>query len=391
MRVMPASVLIFRPIGPLKDIFMTMPDRRLLLHINWGLVISALLLFVVGIVNLYSASGVRVEDGISLSPYYQKQLIWGLMGLGAMIACTLVSYRQIERMAVPAYVTVIILLCLVPFFGKTVYGAKRWIDLGFLNLQPSELAKFTVLIMGAKALSKNGEPLGWKRLGAVLCIGLVPFALIVRQPDLGTALTVLVLLGGMVLFHGVKWRVLRVCLVAVPLLLPMGWFVLHDYQQERILTFLDPTRDPRGAGYHIIQSQIAIGSGELFGKGFQAGTQSQLRFLPEKHTDFAIAVLGEEWGFAGCMALVTLFCLFLCAIYNTVRDAKDRFGSTLAAGIFFYFFWQIIVNIGMVVGLMPVVGMPLPFISYGGNAMMVNCALLGIVLNVSMRRFVFKG
>ena len=122
------------------------------------------------------------------------------------------------------------------------------------------------------------------------------------------------------------------------LLLPMGWFVLHDYQQERILTFLDPTRDPRGAGYHIIQSQIAIGSGELFGKGFQAGTQSQLRFLPEKHTDFAIAVLGEEWGFAGCMALVTLFCLFLCAIYNTVRDAKDRFGSTLAAGIFFYFF-----------------------------------------------------
>lgn len=370
---------------------MTMPDRRLLLHINWGLVVSALLLFVVGIVNLYSASGVRVEDGISLSPYYQKQLIWGLLGLGAMVTCTLISYRQIERLAVPAYVTVIILLCLVPFFGKTVYGAKRWIDLGFLNLQPSELAKFTVLIMGAKALSKSGESLGWKRLGLILSIGLVPFALIVRQPDLGTALTVLALLGGMVLFHGVKWRVLRVCLVAVPLLLPMGWFVLHDYQQERILTFLDPTRDPRGAGYHIIQSQIAIGSGEMFGKGFQAGTQSQLRFLPEKHTDFAIAVLGEEWGFVGCLALISLFCLFLCAIYNTVRDAKDRFGSTLAAGIFFYFFWQIVVNIGMVVGLMPVVGMPLPFISYGGNAMMVNCALLGIVLNVSMRRFVFKG
>lgn len=370
---------------------MTMPDRRLLLHINWGLVITALLLFVVGIVNLYSASGVRLEDGISLSSYYQKQLVWGLMGLGAMVTCTLISYRQIERLAVPAYVAVIILLCMVPFFGKTVYGAKRWIDLGFLNLQPSELAKFTVLIMGAKALSKNGEALGWKRLGMILCIGLVPFALIVRQPDLGTALTVLALLGGMVLFHGVKWRVLRVCLVAVPLLLPMGWFVLHDYQQERILTFLDPSRDPRGAGYHIIQSQIAIGSGEMAGKGFQAGTQSQLRFLPEKHTDFAIAVLGEEWGFVGCMTLITLFCLFLSTIYTSVRDAKDRFGSTLAAGIFFYFFWQIIVNIGMVVGLMPVVGMPLPFISYGGNAMMVNCALLGIVLNVSMRRFVFKG
>lgn len=370
---------------------MPMPDRRLLLHINWGLVISALLLFAIGMVNLYSASSVRVGDGMSLAPYYQKQLVWGLMGLGAMIGCAFISYRQIERLAVPAYVVILILLCLVPFFGKTVYGAKRWIDLGFLNLQPSELAKFTVLILGAKALAKNGEPLGWRRLGMVLVIGLAPFALIVRQPDLGTALTVLALLGGMILFHGVKWRVLRVCLVAVPLLLPMGWFALHDYQQERILTFLDPTRDPRGAGYHIIQSQIAIGSGELLGKGFLAGTQSQLRFLPEKHTDFAIAVLGEEWGFAGCMALLSLFCLFLCAIYNTVHDAKDRFGSTLAAGIFFYFFWQIIVNIGMVVGLMPVVGMPLPFISYGGNAMMVNCALLGIVLNVSMRRFVFKG
>ena len=181
-------------------------------------------------------------------------------------------------------------------------------------------------MMGAKALCRDGESLGWKRLGQVLAIGLVPFLFIAKQPDLGSGLTVLVLLGGMVLFHGVKWKVLRVCLVVIPLLMPLGWFVLHDYQQERILTFLDPTRDPRGAGYHIIQSQIAIGSGEMFGKGFLAGTQSQLRFLPEKHTDFAIAVLGEEWGFAGCMTLVTLFCLFLMAMYSTVRDAKDRFG-----------------------------------------------------------------
>ena len=167
--------------------------------------------------------------------------------------------------------------------------------------------------------------------------------------------------------------------------------VLKPHQQERILSYLGIVDKPQGIDYNVNQSKIAIGSGGLFGKGFLQGTQIKYNFVPEKHTDFAIAVLGEEWGFAGCMALVTLFCLFLCAIYNTVRDAKDRFGSTLAAGIFFYFFWQIIVNIGMVVGLMPVVGMPLPFISYGGNAMMVNCALLGIVLNVSMRRFVFKG
>lgn len=370
---------------------MTMGDRRYLLHLNWGVVITALLLFCVGMVNLYSASGVRLEGGMSLAPFYHKQLIWGLMGLGAMLFCLFLNYRQIEQLALPSYLLVLVLLCLVPVLGKTVYGAKRWIDLGFMSLQPSELAKFTVLILGAKFLSKDGEPLGWIRLFKVLIIGLVPFALIVKQPDLGTSLTVLALLGGMVLFHGVKWRVLRVCLVLVPLMMPMAWFVLHDYQQERILTFLDPMRDPRGAGYHIIQSQIAIGSGEMMGKGYLAGTQSQLRFLPEKHTDFAIAVLGEEWGFVGCMGLITLFCLFLLTIYNTVRDAKDRFGSTLAAGIFFYFFWQIIVNIGMVVGLMPVVGMPLPFISYGGSALMVNCALLGIVLNVSRRRFVFKG
>ncbi len=369
---------------------MTMNERRLLLHINWGLVITSLLLFTAGIINLYSASGVLQEGGVILASYYQKQLVWGLTGLVVMLCCTVIDYRRFERLAIPVYIAVLVLLCLVPFIGKTVYGAKRWIDLGVVNIQPSELAKFTVLILGAKVLAKQSDTLGWRQLGKVLAIGLLPFALIVRQPDLGTALTVLALLGGMVLFHGVKWRVLRVCLVAVPLLLPLGWFVLHDYQQERILTFLEPSRDPKGAGYHIIQSQIAIGSGEMFGKGFQGGTQSQLRFLPEKHTDFAIAVLGEEWGFVGCMGLVVLFCLFLSSIYNTVRDAKDRFGSMLAAGIFFYFFWQIVINIGMVVGLMPVVGMPLPFISYGGNAMLVNCALLGIVFNVSARRFVFK-
>ena len=370
---------------------MTMPDRRLLPHVNWGLVFCFILLFAVGSVNLYSASSIRMEDGIFLSSFYQKQLVWGGMGLCLMLLLMCIDYRHIERLAVPFYLVVLGLLCLVPIAGKTVYGAKRWLDFGVFSLQPGELAKFAVLILGAKVLSRGGESLDWLRLFKVLGIGLVPFALIVQQPDMGTGLTVMALLGGMVLFHGVQWRVLRVCLLLIPLMLPMAWFVLHDYQRERIMTFLDPTRDPRGAGYHIIQSQIAIGSGEMFGKGFQAGTQSQLRFLPEKHTDFAVAVFGEEWGFVGCMTLVTLFCLFLYAIYNTVRDARERFGSTLCAGIFFYFFWQIIVNIGMVVGLMPVVGIPLPFISYGGSAMLVNCGLLGIVLSVSMRRFVFKG
>lgn len=369
---------------------MALPDRRQILHLNWGLALTAVLLFTVGIVNLYSASGIRSEDGIILSSYYRKQIIWGGMGLIAMVVCTLVDYRLMERLSLPIYFVAVLLLCMVPLFGKTFGGAKRWLDLGFFSLQPGEIAKVAVLIIGAKYLSRNAETLGWRRLATGLFIGLIPFALIAKQPDLGTALTVIAILGSMILFHGVKWRVLRVCLLAVPLILPLGWFYLKDYQKERIMTFLDPSRDPLGSGYHIIQSQIAIGSGELVGKGFLAGTQSQLRFLPEKHTDFAIAVFGEEWGFLGCFGLIVLFCLFLNAIYNTVLDSKDRFGSTLAAGIFFYFFWMIIVNIGMVIGLMPVVGMPLPFISYGGSAMLVNCALLGIVLNVSMRKFVFK-
>ena len=232
--------------------------------------------------------------------------------------------------------------------------------------------------------------MSWKKLFQVSCVGGIPAAFIVCQPDLGTALTVLAILGGMILYHGLKKRVLLVCLISIPLLLPMAWFALHDYQKQRIMTFLDPSNDPRGAGYHIIQSKIAIGSGQIWGKGFLEGTQSKLSFLPEKHTDFAIAVFGEEWGFVGCVALMALFSLFLLSIFETVRGAKDRFGSNLAAGIFIYFFWQIFINAGMVVGIMPVVGIPLPFISYGGSATVVNFSLIGLVLNISMRRFLFK-
>ncbi len=183
---------------------------------------------------------------------------------------------------------------------------------------------------------------------------------------------------------------LRTLIVAVPATLPLAWFALHDYQKRRIVSFLNPESDPKGAGYHKLQSEIAVGSGELWGKGFLGGTQSHYRFLPEKHTDFALAVFSEEWGFVGSMVLLSLFCAFLYQIALVARDAKDLFGSYLAAGVFFYFFWQILINMGMVLGLMPVVGIPLPFLSYGGSATLVNFCLVGLVLNVSMRRFLFK-
>lgn len=366
-------------------------DRRLFSYINWGLLACLSVLFLVGVGNLYSASGMRLEGGVSVSSYYQRQVVWGALGFGAMLLTMVFDYRQLRNLAWPFFILTVLLLVMVPLMGKTVYGAKRWLSLGFMSIQPSELAKLAVLVLTARVLSRDGMPLGWFDFFKVLLVGLVPCALIITQPDLGTTLNVLLLLGGMILFHGLQGRVLKTCLLLAPALGAFMWFVgMHDYQRQRILTFLDPSNDPRGAGYHIIQSQIAIGSGQMWGKGFLEGTQSQLRFVPEKHSDFAIAVFGEEWGFAGCVALLTLYCLFLLAIFTTVAQAKDRFGSTLAAGVFFYFFWQILINMGMVIGLMPVVGIPLPFISYGGSSMLVNCVLIGIVLNVSMRRFMFK-
>ena len=367
-------------------------DKRLFSYINWGLLACMFLLYFLGVGNLYSASGTRLEDGLAFSGFYQRQLIWGVCGLACMLLAMSFDYRQLRNLAWPFFLISLALLLLVPVAGKTVYGAKRWLSLGFMSIQPSELAKLAVLVLAARLLARDGRPLGWKDFSAVLTVGLIPAALIVTQPDLGTTLMILLILGGMILFHGLKGYVLKTCLLAVPCAAAFMWFVgMHDYQRQRILTFLDPGNDPRGTGYHILQSRIAIGSGQLWGKGFKEGTQSQLRFLPERHSDFAVAVFGEDWGLVGCVALVTLFCLFLLSIFSTAVQAKDRFGSMLVVGVFFYFFWQIFINMGMVIGLMPVVGIPLPFISYGGSATLVNFTLLGIVLNVSMRRFMFKG
>lgn len=365
-------------------------DRRLILHINWQLIGLTLILFLAGVLNLYSASGFRLEDGMSVAPFYQKQLVWGLMGMVGMIIFMVPNYRHLKTIAWPLFWFTCLTLLAVFFAGKTIYGAKRWLDLGFMNFQPSEMAKICILVIGARILADEREPLGFVRLAYVVGVGLIPAGMVIKQPDLGSGLSILMILGGMILYRGVTGRVFKTMIVAIPALAPLSWFFLHDYQKQRILTFLDPAKDPLGSGYHIIQSQIAIGSGRFWGKGFLEGTQSQLRFLPEKHTDFAIAVFGEEWGFAGTMILLTLFCYFLYQMVTIARDAKDLFGSYLAAGVFFYFFWQILINMGMVLGLMPVVGIPLPFVSYGGSATLVNFCLIGLVLNVSMRRFLFK-
>ena len=365
-------------------------DRQFIFNLNWALLGLALMLFGLGVLNLYSASSLRLEEGLTLTPFYKRQLVWGLIGLGGMIVCMVFDYRHLEILAWPLFLAALVLLLIVPFWGKTIYGAKRWVSLGVLNVQPSEVAKVAVLVLGARMLAKVSGPLGWRGLGKVMCMVLVPAALIAVQPDLGSALNLVLLAGGMLLFKGIRKDVFKVLAFLIPAVLPFGWFFLHDYQKQRILSFLSPGQDPLGAGYHIIQSEIAIGSGKLWGKGFLSGTQSQLRFIPEKHTDFALAVFGEEWGFAGCVVLLSLFCLFLYQTTLVAQSSKDGFGTFLAAGVFWYFFWQVLINMGMVLGLMPVVGIPLPFISYGGSSTLVNFCLIGLVLNVSMRRFVFK-
>ncbi len=365
-------------------------DRQFIFNLNWVLLGLALMLFGLGVLNLYSASSLRLEEGLTLTPFYKRQLVWGLIGLGGMIVCIVFDYRHLEILAWPLFLAALALLLIVPFWGKTIYGATRWVSLGILNVQPSEVAKVSVLVLGARMLAKVSGPLGWGELGKVMGMVLLPAALIAAQPDLGSALNLVLLVGGMLLFKGIRKNVFKALAFLIPAVLPFGWFFLHDYQKQRILSFLSPGQDPLGAGYHIIQSEIAIGSGRLWGKGFLGGTQSQLRFIPEKHTDFALAVFGEEWGFAGCVVLLSLFCLFLYQITLVAQSSKDGFGTFLAAGVFWYFFWQVLINMGMVLGLMPVVGIPLPFISYGGSSTLVNFCLIGLVLNVSMRRFVFK-
>ncbi|GHV53405.1 rod shape-determining protein RodA [Deltaproteobacteria bacterium] len=365
-------------------------DRRLVTHANWSLIGFTLLLFFVGVANLYSAGGFRLGESLEVTSYYQKQLAWGGCGLGVMFLTMSVDYRHIKSFDRVIYLGSILLLAMVLVTGESINGASRWLTLGGFTVQPSEIAKISVLLMGAKILSATRDPLGWAQLGYILLVGLIPAAFIFRQPDLGTCMLVLLLLAGIILYKGVKPHVLKVCSLVGPALLPIGWIFLKPYQKKRLLTFWDPASDPLQASYHINQSHIAIGSGQMWGKGFLEGTQNQLRFLPEKHTDFAVSVFGEEWGFVGCILLLAVFCFFLMSILNTARDAKDRFGSILAAGVFFYFFWQILINMGMTMGLLPVVGIPLPFISYGGSATLVNFCLVGLVLNVSMRRFVFK-
>ncbi|GAB4563787.1 MAG: rod shape-determining protein RodA [Geothermobacteraceae bacterium] len=363
-------------------------DRRLLTHFDWTLLLLVLLTAGIGIANLYSATS--LWQG-TLGGIYLRQIAWLGVGLTLALSLCLFDYRRLFHLGFVFYAVNILLLAAVFVIGRTIMGATRWIDLGFFNLQPSELMKLVIIMTLARYFSENAPPGGFdlRGLGIPFAILGLPVLLVMKQPDLGTSLLILFIGMTMALFAGIRRRTVFFLGVGGILACWGGWFLLHDYQRRRILTFLDPEHDPLGAGYHIIQSKIAVGSGGFFGKGFMQGTQSRLSFLPERHTDFAFSVFAEEWGFSGCLVLTGLYLLLILWGLHVARRAADRFGSYLAVGVTAMLFWHIVVNLGMVIGLLPVVGVPLPLVSYGGTSMVTTMTGVGILLNVSMRRFVF--
>ena len=271
-------------------------------------------------------------------------------------------------------------------------GSRRWLLIGPITMQPSEPAKVAVIIVLARYFSKlvNTEGLNLRELLRPLILTVIPFVLIVKQPDLGTALLILLIAVSVTVLVKIETRTFLYIMVFCTTTLPMIWFFLKGYQKQRILTFLNPERDPLGAGYHIIQSKIAIGSGMIYGKGFLKGTQNALSFLPEHHTDFIFSIMAEEWGLVGAGLLLFIFFLLIIWGLNVARVCRDPFGIILSFGITAMVFWQAIINIGMVMGLMPVVGVPLPFISYGGSSAITMMICIGILINISMRQFVHE-
>ncbi|MDR2861390.1 MAG: rod shape-determining protein RodA [Syntrophobacterales bacterium] len=360
-------------------------DRRLFTHFDWTLLLILLLILTAGLVNLYSA-GFAFSQDTSLC---LKQIRWIVLGLVCMVLAFSVDYRYIIRHAYFIYGITVVLLLIVLFYGYMTHGSRRWILFMGFSFQPSELMKLAIILVLAKYFDENKlqRSLLLKDLVFPAVLMIVPFFLILQQPDLGTALVVFIIFVSMVLFIGVNWKALGVVCVTGMALLPMAWFLLRDYQKERILTLFAPEKDPLGAGYHIIQSMIAIGSGGWWGKGFLQGTQTHLRFLPEQQTDFVFSVFAEEWGFIGVAILMILFLSLIVWGLKISLYSKDYLGTLIAFGITMLIAWSVFINVGMVLGLLPVVGIPLPFMSYGGSSIVVLLIAMGLLMNISMRRF----
>jgi len=363
-------------------------DRRLAQSFEFIFAGIVILLISAGILNLYSAALNIKTTGTAI---YMKQITWGLTGIACMVVFALLDYRIIQRVSYPVYALSLAILIITLLYGKAPTGATRWIDVGPLSFQPSELTKLSLIMVLARYFDEHWRPEGFG-LGELiipLCTIVAPFFLVMKQPDLGTALMIFFIGLSMVFFARIRPGSLLILLTGFCALIPLSWYMMKGYQKRRIVSFFNPMKDPQGSGYHQLQSKIAVGSGRFFGKGFLKGTQTQLHFLPEQHTDFAFSVWAEEWGFLGTTLLLAAFVYLLFKGLEIAAHARDRFGMLLTVGIVAHIFWQMTINIGMVTGLLPVVGIPLPFISYGGSSLVTTCTEMGLILSVGMRRHLF--
>lgn len=357
-------------------------------NFDWAFLAVVLCLIGAGLLTLYSSSYVNQIE------VFYKQLAF--IGLGLLIALvtTFLDYRVFERLAWPSYVIVILLIVAVAIFGKAASGSQRWLALGPLNIQPSELAKFSIILVLARFYSRDKAPplngYGLKELLPIFAVVGCPMLLVFLQPDLGTAIMIGLVASSIIIFCQIRTRTLLGLIAAVLVAVPLAYnFVLKEYQRDRVRTFLDPQRDPLGEGYHSIQSMIAVGSGQVFGKGYLQGTQSKLDFLPKHHTDFIFSSFAEEWGFMGGLFILSLYVLLIFLGVDIAQKSKDKFGSVLAIGAISLIAWHVIVNIGMEIGVLPVVGVTLPFFSYGGSSVITVMLAVGILLSVSYRRHIF--
>lgn len=357
---------------------------RIFRNMDKPLLAATLLLTIAGVMVLYATTVKAV--GISTDVDARNQLIFSLLGLGGLMAATVIDYRLWSRLAGIAYALSIVLLIIVDIAGQTALGATRWINLGFFQFQPSELVKIVLIIVLAKLLSENYDRLEQpKYLLQSIILTALPVLLVLAQPDLGTALVLLAIWLMMILISPVPKGYVLALLVAGLLLMPVGLHFLQPYQRDRLTVFINPAADPLGRGFNVVQASIAVGSGQMYGRGLAAGSQSQLNFLPSQHTDFIFAVLAEKLGFVGAALILTLFTLLIARMIIIAYRSRDRFGMFMATGVATMFLFHVLVNVGMNMGIMPVTGIPLPLISYGGTSLIVGLGAIGLVQSIAVR------
>lgn len=357
---------------------------RWLRGFHFPLIFAVLGLAAIGLLFIYSAS---FRDP---GNYEVKQLAWMGMGFLFLLGIPLVGYRPLLSLSSFIYAATLILLVMVDFVGQKHLGAQRWLELGPVVIQPSEFAKLGTLMMVVNFLGSHHPWEGQvKTVSTAILLLAIPFMLIVKQPDLGTALLFIPMSLVMLFLWGVKKRFLIGVFISMALAIPVVWEFLKEYQKKRLLVFLDPNRDPLGSGYTALQAKIAVGSGSFWGKGYLGGTQAQLQFVPEHHTDFIFCVIGEEWGFLGSLLVLCLYGFLFHSMFLIMQHTTDAKAKMLCGGILALFVAHVVINIGMTFGLMPIAGVPLPLVSYGGSSFLMNCIALGLVLSVYRERSIF--